>query len=100
MQSTAWPGLISSLGNWLNDSERGFLMGIFAGCCNTGNILGYILGMQYIDQYGGTWYGLVEIISVAVFLYGIFISIFFCPNPDVNFKFNCLTSFKALIKNQ
>lgn len=39
-QSTSWPGLVTTMGNWFGKNSRGFLLGMWGGNTNAGDILG------------------------------------------------------------
>lgn len=51
-ESVGMPGSMGVLANWLTGENRGTLIGLWAGCCNYGNIFGLISStviIQYMD---------------------------------------------------
>jgi len=47
--SMMFPNFISVLGNWFSKKHRGFLIGLWATCNNTGNIIGIQLAAFLLD---------------------------------------------------
>nr|AXS78272.1 sugar phosphate exchanger 3 [Anisakis simplex] len=43
LQACGWPNEVAIMGNWFDNSNRGFIMGLWAACQPVGNILGAIL---------------------------------------------------------
>lgn len=43
-QCTGWPSLVAIMGNWFPDKNLGFIMGVWAGCTNFGDIFGLLIG--------------------------------------------------------
>ena len=51
-QSVGWPSCLAVLGSWFSASERGFVVGLWGGNINVGNIMGYRIGGYAIDDEG------------------------------------------------
>ncbi len=43
------------MGNWFDKSNRGFLIGVWSGNSNIGNIIGYQIGYLAIDYFKWGW---------------------------------------------
>lgn len=42
-QSTVWPGLVTTMGNWFGKEGRGIIMGFWTGSKNFGDIFGFLI---------------------------------------------------------
>ena len=79
--SILFPNFISVLGNWFSKKHRGVLIGLWATCNNTGNIVGIQLAAWLLDLFNGEWPYLFLVIAVIVFIYSALIFIFLIPEP-------------------
>lgn len=79
--SMLFPNFISVMGNWFSKKHRGILIGLWATCNNTGNIIGIQLAAWLLDAYEGEWPYLFITISVIVLVNSILIFIFLIPEP-------------------
>ncbi|EAR96454.1 MFS transporter (macronuclear) [Tetrahymena thermophila SB210] len=80
-QSTGWPGLVATMGNWFGKGNRGLLMGIWSGNSNVGNILGQLFGQLTIDTFGWGWEYCLMFSSIFLFTMGVLTFIFLKPYP-------------------
>ncbi|EGR32416.1 major facilitator superfamily protein, putative, partial [Ichthyophthirius multifiliis] len=81
-QSTAWPGLLSTMGNWFGKGNRGLMMGIWSANSNIGNIIGQLIGQLTIDIYKWGWEYCLLISSLFLLLMGILVLLFLQPYPE------------------
>jgi sugar phosphate permease len=40
---SCWPGCVSSMGNWFGKANRGFMMSLWVGCKNFGDMSGFLI---------------------------------------------------------
>jgi OPA family glycerol-3-phosphate transporter-like MFS transporter 1/2 len=82
IQTTGWPAVVSCVGNWFDQSSRGYIFGIWNSNTNFGNILGAVLAGYFVEQ---SW-GLSFIVPGFIMaICGVMIFLFLVPRPeDVN----------------
>ena len=65
--SKGFPGSVACMGNWFHKKNRGFIIGMWVGNTNLGDITGYIIGYTFITWYQIGWqYG---ILTVSLYLF-------------------------------
>jgi OPA family glycerol-3-phosphate transporter-like MFS transporter 1/2 len=81
-QSTGWPVVVTCVGNWLDDSSRGTIYGIWNSHTNLGNILGATIAGYFVESDWGLSFIVPGGIMIAV---GLLLFLFLVPSPkDVN----------------
>lgn len=71
-QSTAWPSVVSVMGNWFGKSHRGLIFGFWAATASVGNIIGSLLASNFVNE----GYELAMLVP-ATMLFGLAIINFF-----------------------
>ncbi len=53
---SCWPGCVSSMGNWFGKENRGFMMSLWVGCKNFGDMSGFLLvGSLILHHFRWRW---------------------------------------------
>lgn len=78
-QSTGWPSVVTSVGNWFGKKKRGLIFGVWNAHTSVGNILGaYIAGLFVTSDWG-----LSFVVPAAICgLVGVFVVLFLTPYPE------------------
>lgn len=80
-QSTVLPGSIGIIGNWFSNSNLGLIYGLWTGCKNFGDIIGYYLGAFIIDKMHYSAFMAILIVGIFMILMGILCMIFVKDSP-------------------
>ncbi|XP_054154974.1 glucose-6-phosphate exchanger SLC37A2-like [Oppia nitens] len=79
LQTSGWPAVVSSVGNWFGKSSRGLIFGIWNSHTNVGNILGALIAGYYVEYNWGLSF-IVPAIIIAIA--GFIMFLFFTPYPE------------------
>lgn len=78
-QSIGWPCVVAIVGNWLGESKRGLIMGIWNSHTSVGNIIGSVVASGVLE-FGWGWSFVVP--GVLIILVGILVFLFLVVNPE------------------
>ena len=82
IQTTGWPAVVSCVGNWFDQSSRGYIFGLWNSNTNFGNILGAIIAGYFVEQSWGLSFIVPGFIMSTC---GVMTFLFLVPRPeDVN----------------
>lgn len=82
IQTTGWPAVVSCVGNWFDQSSRGYIFGIWNSNTNFGNILGAVIAGYFVEQSWGLSFIVPGFIMATC---GVMAFLFLVPKPeDVN----------------
>ncbi|CAG2164142.1 unnamed protein product [Oppiella nova] len=79
LQTTGWPAVVSSVGNWFGKGSRGLIFGIWNSHTNVGNILGAVIAGYFVEYNWGLSFIVPAIIVSAA---GFILFLFFTPYPE------------------
>jgi sugar phosphate permease len=93
-----FPCCIAIMGNWFPKQNRGFFVGLWATCNNTGNILGIQFAALLLKVLGLPWPWLMVIAASLTLIFAFLIFFLITPDPeDRGFIIEELTNKEALI---
>jgi len=79
IQTTGWPSVITSVGNWFDRSSRGAIFGLWNANTNLGNILGAVIAGYFVEE---DW-GLSFIVPGFIMsFFGVIAFLFLVPRPE------------------
>ncbi|KAE9604547.1 hypothetical protein Lal_00011087 [Lupinus albus] len=78
-QSIGWPCVVAIVGNWLGESKRGLIMGVWNSHTPVGNIIGSIIASGVLE-YGWGWSFVVP--GLLIIFVGIFVFLFLVVTPE------------------
>lgn len=82
VQSTPYPGCIGVIGNWFEKNKIGFIMGIWQGCTNSGDIFALIVGDIIIERlHKEPYYGFL-VIGAILIASGLLVELFLNAVPN------------------
>uniref|UniRef100_A0A6G1SG22 Sugar phosphate exchanger 2 n=1 Tax=Aceria tosichella TaxID=561515 RepID=A0A6G1SG22_9ACAR len=82
IQTTGWPAVVTCVGNWFDQSSRGYIFGLWNSNTNFGNILGAVIAGYFVEQSWGLSFIVPGFIMSAC---GVLTFLFLVPKPeDVN----------------
>jgi OPA family glycerol-3-phosphate transporter-like MFS transporter 1/2 len=84
-QSIGWPCVVAVVGNWLGESKRGLIMGIWNSHTSVGNIIGSIVASGVLE-FGWGWSFVVP--GVLIILVGVLVFFFLVVSPE-DLGFSC-----------
>ncbi|KAK7868508.1 hypothetical protein R5R35_001915 [Gryllus longicercus] len=80
VQTTGWPGVVTVVGNWFGEGNRGLIFGIWNSHTSVGNILGSLIAGEFVE----TDWGLSFIVpGVVIALGGFLVFLFLIPHPSI-----------------
>lgn len=79
IQTTGWPAVVSCVGNWFDQSSRGYIFGIWNSNTNFGNILGAVIAGYFVEQSWGLSFIVPGFIMSAC---GVITFLFLVPKPE------------------
>ncbi|CAJ2635523.1 unnamed protein product [Trifolium pratense] len=83
-QSIGWPCVVAVVGNWLGESKRGLIMGIWNSHTSVGNIIGSVVASGALE-FGWGWSFVVP--GVLIILVGVLVFLFLVVSPeDIGFS--------------
>nr|QWT68762.1 glycerol-3-phosphate transporter 1 [Astragalus sinicus] len=78
-QSIGWPCVVAVVGNWLGESKRGLIMGIWNSHTSVGNIIGSVVASGVLE-FGWGWSFVVP--GFLIILVGVLVFFFLVVNPE------------------
>jgi sugar phosphate permease len=82
-QSVGMPGCCATLGNWFSTAQRGAVVGLWAGCQNFGDIVGFIVAGNLTEMENPWPWGWVMILfSSLMMIMAIVAFLFLRPYPE------------------
>ncbi|XP_061347106.1 putative glycerol-3-phosphate transporter 5 isoform X2 [Gastrolobium bilobum] len=78
-QSIGWPCVVAVVGNWLGESKRGLIMGIWNSHTSVGNIIGSVVASGVLE-FGWGWSFVVP--GLLIILVGILVFLFLVVSPE------------------
>ncbi|OIV97263.1 hypothetical protein TanjilG_10797 [Lupinus angustifolius] len=78
-QSIGWPCVVAIVGNWLGESKRGLIMGVWNSNTSVGNIIGSVVASGVLE-FGWGWSFVVP--GLLIILVGILVFLFLVVNPE------------------
>ncbi|XP_013384471.1 glucose-6-phosphate exchanger SLC37A2 isoform X1 [Lingula anatina] len=78
-QSTGWPSVVATVGNWFGKGKRGFIMGVWNSHTSVGNILGSVIAAAFVN-YAWGWSFVVPGLIIGGL--GIVVFFFLVPDPE------------------
>lgn len=78
-QSIGWPCVVAVVGNWLGESKRGLIMGIWNSHTSVGNIIGSVIASGVLE-FGWGWSFVVP--GLVIILVGVLVFLFLVVNPE------------------
>jgi len=79
IQTTGWPTVVTCIGNWFDQSSRGFVFGLWNSNTNIGNILGASIAGYFVER---AW-GLSFIVPGFIMLgSAVLVFLFLVPRPE------------------
>ncbi|WJX25118.1 hypothetical protein P8452_14190 [Trifolium repens] len=84
-QSIGWPCVVAVVGNWLGESKRGLIMGIWNSHTSVGNIIGSIVASGVLE-FGWGWSFVLP--GVLIILVGVLVFFFLVVSPE-DIGFSC-----------
>lgn len=82
-QSIGWPCVVAVVGNWLGESKRGLIMGIWNSHTSVGNIIGSVIASGVLE-FGWGWSFVVP--GILIIFVGVLVFLFLVVNPvDIGF---------------
>jgi sugar phosphate permease len=81
-EAVGMPGSMGVLNHWFSKSNRGILIGMWAGCCNYGNIFGLISSTIITQYIGAEWVYNFFFNGVLAFSMAIMVLLFLRPGPS------------------
>ncbi|XP_014498667.1 putative glycerol-3-phosphate transporter 5 [Vigna radiata var. radiata] len=78
-QSIGWPCVVAVVGNWLGESKRGLIMGVWNSHTSVGNIIGSVVASGVLE-FGWGWSFVVP--GLLIILVGILVFLFLVVNPE------------------
>ncbi|CAG2114346.1 unnamed protein product, partial [Medioppia subpectinata] len=79
VQTSAWPAVVTAVGNWFGDSKKGLLFGIWGFHTTLGNILGALIAGAFVEYNWGLSFIVPGIIAIAV---AVVCFLFLIPCPQ------------------
>ncbi|CAL5186852.1 unnamed protein product [Lathyrus oleraceus] len=82
-QSIGWPCVVAVVGNWVGESKRGLIMGVWNSHTSVGNIIGSVIASGVLE-FGWGWSFVVP--GFVIILVGVLVFLFLVVNPkDIGF---------------
>ncbi|KAL8598399.1 hypothetical protein ACOMHN_032676 [Nucella lapillus] len=78
-QSTGWPAVVATVGNWFGPGRRGAIMGLWNSHTSVGNILGALIGGMWAN---GPWGWSFIVPGIIIASLGIVVFFFLVPYPE------------------
>ncbi|KAJ1440090.1 Sugar phosphate transporter [Sesbania bispinosa] len=78
-QSIGWPCVVAVVGNWLGESKRGLIMGIWNSHTSVGNIIGSVVASGVLE-FGWGWSFVVP--GLLIIVVGVLVFLFLVVNPE------------------
>ncbi|XP_057429020.1 putative glycerol-3-phosphate transporter 5 [Lotus japonicus] len=78
-QSIGWPCVVAVVGNWLGESKRGLIMGIWNSHTSVGNIIGSVVASGALE-FGWGWSFLLP--GFLIIFVGVLVFLFLVVNPE------------------
>ncbi|XP_057751378.1 putative glycerol-3-phosphate transporter 5 [Arachis stenosperma] len=78
-QSIGWPCVVAVVGNWLGESKRGFIMGVWSSHTSVGNIVGSFVASGVLE-FGWGWSFVVP--GLLIIFVGILVYVFLVVSPE------------------
>ncbi|XP_066991166.1 glucose-6-phosphate exchanger SLC37A2 isoform X2 [Anabrus simplex] len=79
VQTTGWPGVVTVIGNWFGEGNRGLIFGIWNSHTSLGNILGSLIAGEYVETDWSLSFIVPGIIIAAA---GFLIFLFLVTSPS------------------
>ncbi|OQV21651.1 Glucose-6-phosphate [Hypsibius exemplaris] len=86
-QSTAWPSVVTLMGNWFGEKGRGLVFGFWCTSSSVGNILGIFIAAAFVNFAWGYSFVIPGLIACAAAIFAYFFIIVDPESigiPDVN----------------
>jgi len=78
-QSIGWPCVVAVVGNWLGESKRGLIMGVWNSHTSVGNIIGSVVASGVLE-FGWGWSFVVP--GLLIILVAILVFLFLVVSPE------------------
>ncbi|KAL5969474.1 Glucose-6-phosphate exchanger SLC37A2 [Taenia solium] len=79
VQSSAWPAVVTCMGNWFGKGSRGLILGVWNSHVSLGNILGGLLASIFVEFAWG-WSFFVP--GLVLMFVGFLVCLFLVPYPE------------------
>uniref|UniRef100_A0A0R3W1Z3 Sugar phosphate exchanger 3 n=1 Tax=Taenia asiatica TaxID=60517 RepID=A0A0R3W1Z3_TAEAS len=79
VQSSAWPAVVTCMGNWFGKGSRGLILGVWNSHVSLGNILGGLLAGIFVEFAWGWSFFVPGLVLVFV---GFLVCLFLVPYPE------------------
>lgn len=76
-QSTGWPGMMATMGNWFGKGRRGLLLAFWSVNANVGNIVGSV-----VCSFLNDWRLNVVVTAIISAAIGLLVMVFLKPKPN------------------
>jgi len=84
-QSSGWPGVVATMGNWFGKGKRGLIMGVWNAHTSLGNILGGLIASAFLKEYyvdKGYWFWSFFYPGLIIFGMAVIVFFFLVPHPE------------------
>ncbi|XP_058736783.1 putative glycerol-3-phosphate transporter 5 [Vicia villosa] len=78
-QSIGWPCVVAVVGNWVGESKRGLIMGVWNSHTSVGNIIGSVIASGVLE-FGWGWSFVLP--GFLIILVGVLVFLFLVVNPE------------------